>query len=246
VYHGDRREDRRGYLGEVRRVLDGRLGIPVPPRFAAHNRAVACSHPARWHTSALRPGRWRQRATAGPRTAAGQDRVAGTTPDQDHAQSGPAAGSTSDTTEWERSMPASRSVVSMLLRELGDVSPRPQGRPCGRPPAALRPGNDTTVTGEPASPSQQEDGSRHGHPTWSAGTMRFQERAKPVHDRTARRAHRWVSAPWTRGSALGSRRAGHSTTSSSPVGSARHRANIASKAGPTGVGSPLRHAATGH
>jgi hypothetical protein len=29
----------------------------------------------------------------------------------------------------------------------------PQGRPCGRPPAALRPGDDTTVTGEPASPS---------------------------------------------------------------------------------------------
>jgi hypothetical protein len=28
-----------------------------------------------------------------------------------------------------------------------------QGRPCGRPPAALRPGNDTTLTGEPASPS---------------------------------------------------------------------------------------------
>jgi hypothetical protein len=29
----------------------------------------------------------------------------------------------------------------------------PQGRPCGRPPAALRPGNETTVTGAPASPS---------------------------------------------------------------------------------------------
>jgi hypothetical protein len=33
-------------------------------------------------------------------------------------------------------MPASRSVVSMLLRELGDFSLHPQGRPCGRPPAA--------------------------------------------------------------------------------------------------------------
>src|SRR5829696_6006166 len=31
-----------------------------------------------------------------------------------------------------------------------------QGRPCGRPPAALRPGNDATVTGEPASPSARE------------------------------------------------------------------------------------------
>jgi hypothetical protein len=33
-------------------------------------------------------------------------------------------------------MPASRSVVSMQLRELGDFSLHPQGRPCGRPPAA--------------------------------------------------------------------------------------------------------------
>jgi hypothetical protein len=46
-----------------------------------------------------------------------------------------------------------RSVVSMQLRALGDFSLHPQDRPCGRPPAALRPGNDTTVTGEPASPS---------------------------------------------------------------------------------------------
>ena len=52
-------------------------------------------------------------------------------------------------------MPASRSVVSTLLRELGDFSLRPQGRPCGRPPAARRPGNDAAVTGEPASPSNQ-------------------------------------------------------------------------------------------
>jgi hypothetical protein len=33
-------------------------------------------------------------------------------------------------------MPASRSVVSVLLRGLGDFSLHPQGRPCGRPPAA--------------------------------------------------------------------------------------------------------------
>jgi hypothetical protein len=56
-------------------------------------------------------------------------------------------------------MPASRSVVSVLLRELGDFSLHPQGRPCGRPPAALRPGNDTTVTGAPASPSSKAVGS---------------------------------------------------------------------------------------
>jgi hypothetical protein len=56
--------------------------------------------------------------------------------------------------EWDgRSMPASRSVVSVLLRALGDFSLYPQGRPCGRPPAAVRPGSTTTVTGEPASPS---------------------------------------------------------------------------------------------
>jgi hypothetical protein len=53
-------------------------------------------------------------------------------------------------------MPASRSVASVLLRELGDFSLHPQGRPCGRPPAALRPGNDTTVTGAPASPSREQ------------------------------------------------------------------------------------------
>jgi hypothetical protein len=50
-------------------------------------------------------------------------------------------------------MVAFRSVVSVLLWALGDVSLHPQGRPCGRPPAALRPGNNTTVTGAPASPS---------------------------------------------------------------------------------------------
>jgi hypothetical protein len=34
-------------------------------------------------------------------------------------------------------MPASRSIVTVLLRELlGDFSLHPQGRPCGRPPAA--------------------------------------------------------------------------------------------------------------
>jgi hypothetical protein len=45
--------------------------------------------------------------------------------------------------EWDgRSMPASRSVVSMLLRELGDFSLHPQGRPAGgrlrRPSSASR------------------------------------------------------------------------------------------------------------
>ena len=44
-------------------------------------------------------------------------------------------------------MPAFRSVVSVLLRSLGDSSLHPQGRPCGRPEAARRPGDDTAVTG---------------------------------------------------------------------------------------------------
>jgi hypothetical protein len=45
-------------------------------------------------------------------------------------------------------MLASRSVVAVLVRALGDFSLHPQGRPCGRPPAALRPGSDTLVTGD--------------------------------------------------------------------------------------------------
>jgi len=49
-------------------------------------------------------------------------------------------------------MLAFRSVVSVLLRALGDFSLHPQGRPCERPPAALRPGSGATVTGAPAPP----------------------------------------------------------------------------------------------
>jgi hypothetical protein len=45
-------------------------------------------------------------------------------------------------------MPASRSVVSVLLRALGEVSLHPQGRPCGRPPpaAVLAPARRTRDT----------------------------------------------------------------------------------------------------
>ena len=65
-----------------------------------------------------------------------------------------------------RSMLAFRSVVSVLLRELGDVSLHPQGRPCGRPPKAAvlapattrqRPGNRphpaVTVRSDPSTSS---------------------------------------------------------------------------------------------
>jgi hypothetical protein len=40
-------------------------------------------------------------------------------------------------------MLAFRSVVSVLLRALGDFSLHPQGRPCGRPPAAAVLGRQT-------------------------------------------------------------------------------------------------------
>ena len=43
-------------------------------------------------------------------------------------------------------MPAFRSVVSVLLRELGDFSLHPQGRPCGRP-----------LRGRPRPPTQLPD-----------------------------------------------------------------------------------------
>jgi len=99
------------------------------------------------------------------------------------------------------------------------------------------------ATGELASPSQQEDGSRHGHLTWSAGTG-DSGTIEPGQDRTTRRGRRCFGTPRTRGPALESRRIGHSTTSSSPIRSVRHLANMASRAGPTGVGSPSRHAST--
>jgi hypothetical protein len=52
-------------------------------------------------------------------------------------------------------MPAFRSVMSVLVRFVVrnfSTNSRPALR---APPAALRPGNNTTVTGEPASPSAQ-------------------------------------------------------------------------------------------
>jgi hypothetical protein len=58
--------------------------------------------------------------------------------DQGDEEPGPVASSTSDATGAGRgrSMLAFRSVVSVLLRALGDFSLHPQGRPCGRPLAA--------------------------------------------------------------------------------------------------------------
>jgi hypothetical protein len=69
--------------------------------------------------------------------------------------------STSDATCGTRSMPAFRSVMSLLLRALGDFSLRTQGRPCGRPAAALQPGNDTTGPGGgPHRPGKLDDSLR--------------------------------------------------------------------------------------
>jgi hypothetical protein len=72
--------------------------------------------------------------------------------DQGDEELGPVASLTSTTGRDLRRSMAFRSVVSVLLRELGDFSLHPQGRAGGRPEAARRAGNDTTVTGGPASP----------------------------------------------------------------------------------------------
>ena len=51
-------------------------------------------------------------------------------------------------------MPAFRTVVSMLVRFVGRTFSTNSRPACGRPPpAAVLGRNDTTVTGEPASPS---------------------------------------------------------------------------------------------
>jgi hypothetical protein len=54
-------------------------------------------------------------------------------------------------------MPASRSVVSVLLRELGDFLYPSQGRPCGRPPAAavLAPATTRRSPGEQPHPASK-------------------------------------------------------------------------------------------
>jgi hypothetical protein len=62
-------------------------------------------------------------------------------------------------------MPASRAVVSVLLRALGDVSLHPQGRPEGglRPPSV---GSSTTTAGEPVPPGRNavyDDRHGRGH-----------------------------------------------------------------------------------
>ena len=74
-------------------------------------------------------------------------------------------------------MPASRSVVSVLLRELGDLSSHPQGRPCGRPPpAAVLAGSDAAVTGRwphpPAEGEPKQSGGGQDWPGWTAGHSR--------------------------------------------------------------------------
>src|SRR5215211_428535 len=58
--------------------------------------------------------------------------------DQGDEEPGPVASSTGDATVRDagEACRVFRSVVSVLLRALGDVSLHPQGRPCGRPPAA--------------------------------------------------------------------------------------------------------------
>ena len=79
-------------------------------------------------------------------------------------------------------MPASRSVVSVLSRALGDVSLHPQGRPCGRPPAALRPGSHTTATGEPASPSRQVEPKPSRAPWYCSAGCRARRKKEATYD----------------------------------------------------------------
>jgi hypothetical protein len=77
--------------------------------------------------------------------------------DQGDEEPGPVGTVTSDATGGTRVKEQQHAGVPLrrvrAVEELGDFSLHPQGRPCGRPPAALRPGNDTTAMGEPASPA---------------------------------------------------------------------------------------------
>jgi hypothetical protein len=135
---------------------------PRPPRAAISDASL----------SSLDPGQLRRATATTTRTTRSSNRE-------------PARPGDATVRDVRRSMPAFRSLVSVLMRELGDFSPHPQGRPCGRPPAALRPGNDTTVTGEPAPPS-----SRGGaEPT--TGMLRGPRwgRSRAVNDRNARDNH---------------------------------------------------------
>jgi hypothetical protein len=122
---------------------------------------------------------------------------------------------------------AFRSVVSVLLRELGDFSLHPQGRPCGRPPAALRPGSDTTVTGEPASPSRQgkpeqpgacrlvrAGSAQHWKPLALGGHERSQRRTR-IAGQTAN------GAPTSNGTIACRVRAPHPTANREPAGAGR-------------------------
>ena len=97
-----------------------------------------------------------------------------TADDQDDAQPRLSANSTDATgRDVRRSMPASRSVVSVLLRALGDFSLHPQGRPCGRPPAAAVLGRQTigllNQTSRPPVEASRNLGTRMvGSPAWAS------------------------------------------------------------------------------
>jgi hypothetical protein len=84
---------------------------------------------------------------------------------------------------------ASRSVVSVLLTEVGDLSLHPQGRPCGRPPAAAVLGRlDPTATAEPASPSAPGQ-------QWPTPWMPIAHAAVRRSEQTGHSQHRRSSAP---------------------------------------------------
>jgi hypothetical protein len=73
--------------------------------------------------------------------------------DQDHAEPGPVVSSTSDATSGTRVEEQQHAGVPLrcvrAVEGLGDFSLHPQGRPCGRPPAAAVLGRQTLRSGAP-------------------------------------------------------------------------------------------------
>jgi Single-strand binding protein family len=94
--------------------------------------------------------------------------------DQNHEESGPVASSTDGTVrDVGEACRVFRSVVSVLLRALGDVSPHPQGRPCGWPPAAAVLGRQiigllNQTSRPPVEAGRKSGNSRSRGPAWAS------------------------------------------------------------------------------
>jgi hypothetical protein len=93
-------------------------------------------------------------------------------------------------------MPASSSVISVLLRALGDFSLHPQGRPCGRPPAAAVLGRQPTTTGGPTRRGcvpAPRDQPRSAEPPRTATGQRQVRKGRRRPRGGAKPKHRWAS-----------------------------------------------------